>query len=98
MVLDSTSFANLGKYYAAKYEGVLELRFYNDTKDTAHKDKAVAKLTEAVPHWEAYANDMIARYTDNVRLSRAGIFSFSDVTEEVKKDITDAQNWKPRSL
>lgn len=98
MVLDSTSFANLAKYYAAKYEGVLELRFYNDTKEDARKTKAVAKLNEAVPHWEAYANDMIARYTDNVRLSRAGIFSFSAVTEEVKKDITDAQNWKPRSL
>ena len=79
-------------------DGVLDLRFYNDLKDDAKKASAVEKLQAAIPLWESYANDMIARYTDNVRLSRAGIFSFSNVTECVKEDVSTAEKWTPRTL
>ena len=97
MVLDQYAFANLGKYYATKYEATIALRFYNDLKDDAKKTEAVNKATEASNYWKEYASSMIARYTDKVRLSRAGEYSFSEVTAEVEKDIAVCQKWNPRA-
>lgn len=98
MVLDQISFANLGKYYALKYEAAIALRLYNDTQGTAKKAEAVAKATDASNTWKVYANDMIARFGDAERLSRAGIYSFSNVTAEVEKDISVCEKWTPRAL
>ncbi|MCR5491567.1 MAG: glycoside hydrolase family 20 zincin-like fold domain-containing protein [Bacilli bacterium] len=97
MLLDQVAWSNFAKYLAKKYEGIIALRTYNDTRDAAKQTEAITLLTEALPYWEAYANDAIARYGDNVRLSRAGIFSFSTVTAGVKEDIEAAKNWKCRT-
>ncbi len=98
MVLDQIAFSNLGKYYALKYEAAIALRLYNDLKDTSKKAESVAKATEASNTWKAYANDMVARFGDAERLSRAGIYSFSNVTAEVEKDISVCEKWAPRDL
>lgn len=98
MVLDQIAWANLGKYYATKYEAAIALRLYNNTQDAAKKTEAVAKATEAVTYWKDYANDMIARFGDAERLSRAGIYSFSNVTSEVEKDVSVCEKWAPRAL
>lgn len=97
LVLDQIAYANLGKYYANKYEATINLRFYNDLKDDAKKTAAVTFATKASDYWKEYANSMIERYTDEVRLSRAGIYSFSNVSAEVEKDISVCQKWTPRS-
>ena len=96
---DQVAWSNLGKYYADKYEGVLALRLWNDNENQdGKKAEAVELFTKALPHWEAYAEYMKGAYADNIRLSRAGIFSFSAVTEGAKADISDAQAWKRRNL
>lgn len=98
LINDQIAWANLGDYYAYKFDGVLDPRFYNDTRDEAKKGSAIEKLQAAIPLFEAYVTDMIARYVDNARLSRVGIFSFSNVLEEVKADVSIAEKWTPRNL
>jgi len=96
LVLDQIAYANLGKYYAYKYDATVSLRFYNDLQKAEDQTAAIEKATTASTYWKEYASSMIARYTDKVRLSRAGEYSFSEVTGEVECDIKDCKNWKQR--
>jgi len=98
MIKDQLAYANLGKYYAEKYEASISLRLYNDLKDDAKKEEAVNHATKSSVFMDTYCADMIARYNDNHVLSRCGVFSFTNIQNLTKDEISFCQKWMPRTL
>ena len=97
LVSDDEAMAYLGLYYSEKILGAVDLRVYNETKDTKWQDSSVSHLEKAAEYWQKYAAIISANYVPQ-HLSRVGYFNVSEIAEEVQKDIEIAKKWKPKKI
>ena len=97
LVEDNEAMAYLGLYYAEKIMGAAELRIYNETEDTAWQESSIDHLKKAAAYFEQYANIISGNYVPQF-LSRVGYYNVNEILEEVKKDISVAERWKPRYI
>lgn len=97
LVSDDEAMAYLGLFYAEKIMGAVELRVYNETKDTKWQESSVAHLEKAAEYFGKHAEIISANYVPQ-QLSRVGYYDINQILEEVKGDIKIAAEWKPRKL
>jgi hypothetical protein len=95
IVADQETVYHLTKFYASKIRSAVELRLYNDTKDTAHQEKAIAYAEEFIAHWNAYSDAFLARFKRE-RFARMGIVDPSAYKDAVGAEIDTIRNWKCR--
>jgi len=89
-VTDIESIAHLGWYYADKIRGAVELALFRQTGDTAHQERAVEQLRQAVSHWEAYAAASTSQYEPQL-LARTRQLDWWQILEDVKQDVIIAR-------
>lgn len=87
---DIEAMAHLGRYYAAKIRGAVELHSFRRTKDPKRKEAAIAGLREAVKHWQRYAAVAAAQYRPQL-LARTRQLDWLKALEDVKKDVEIAE-------
>ena len=63
---DVRAMAALGRYYAAKIRGAVELARYDKTKDAAAHGRARVALQASADHWREYARLWSAQNVPNV--------------------------------
>ena len=97
LVSDDEAMAYLGLYYSEKILGAVDLRVYNETKDTKWQDSSVSHLEKAAEYWQKYAAIISANYVTQ-HFSRVGSYSVDKVTEGVLADIEVAKTWKPKKI
>ncbi|MBO5527889.1 MAG: hypothetical protein J6A47_01015 [Bacilli bacterium] len=95
IVLDQECVYHLTKFYAAKIRAGVELRQYNDTKDTSHQEKAIAYAEEFIQYWNTYSDAFLARFKPE-RFARMGIVDPSAYKSDVAAEIDTIRNWKCR--
>jgi hypothetical protein len=69
---DITAMAWLGRYYAAKIRGAVDLYRFQTTGGTGHHARARVHLQEAASHWKRYAALWSSQYVGQV-LTRMGL-------------------------
>lgn len=94
---DCKAWAYWGIFYSEKFLGAIQLRLYNDLKEPAYQEAAVKHLTNTLEAWKQFAAIYSAHYKVQ-RLDRHGLWDVNELTEQVEKDIEDAQKWRPRKL
>lgn len=94
---DCKAWAYWGIFFSEKFLGAIDLRLYNDLQDTAYQDKAVEHLTNTLEAWKQFAAIYSAHYKVQ-RLDRHGLWDVNTLTEQIEKDIKDAQKWRPKKL
>ena len=97
LVSDDEAMAYLGLYYSEKILGAVDLRVFNETKDTKWQDSSVSHLETASGYWQKYAAIISANYVPQY-LARVGYFDVSEITSGVLKDIETARKWKPKKI
>jgi hypothetical protein len=93
MLGDIAAMSRLGKYYAAKIEGALNLALFEKTGEAEHQQSALASLEQALQHWHDYVAIATAQYKPQI-LTRLGMVDFKAITENVKADIGIARTCK----
>lgn len=88
---DITSMSYLGRYYAAKIRGAVELAMFQNTNYQHHKTRAVEHLTRAAEHWKAYAGKAASQYRPQL-LARTRHLDWIKLLKDVQKDIDIARN------
>jgi hypothetical protein len=94
---DIRAMARLGQYYAAKIRGATELALFRSTAEAAHRERAVAALTEAAGHFRAYAAEARSRYHNPVWTNRVGVVDWAELIAEAERDIVIASERAPAS-
>ncbi|MBN1348902.1 carbohydrate-binding family 6 protein [candidate division KSB1 bacterium] len=84
---DIRAIANLGKYYAHKIRGSLEVALYRDNRNPRHQQKAVDELTEAAKYWMRYITIAKSQYKNPIWFNRVGRVNWDSLTEQVLNDI-----------
>ena len=92
---DIRAMALLGQYYAAKIRGATELALFRGTRAAAHRERAVAALTDAARHFRAYTAEARTRYRNPVWTNRVGNVDWTELTAEVDRDIAIASQPAP---
>jgi hypothetical protein len=83
---DIEAMAHLGRYYAAKILGAVELEALRQSKDPKRRDAAVARLESAADHWRAYAT-VAARLYKPQLLARTRTLDWTQILDDVRRDI-----------
>ncbi len=85
---DIRAMAALGRYYAAKIRGAVELARYEKTKDAAAHARARTALQAAADHWREYARLWSAQNVGNV-FTRLGptVVDMTAIQAAVDKDV-----------
>ncbi|TDF90603.1 carbohydrate-binding family 6 protein [Paenibacillus piri] len=92
---DLRAMSYLGRYYASKILGAVQLCLYQKTGELSHQMQAVKHLQAASQHWGIYAAQTASQYIPQY-LTRQG-YDIVDVTAlqaEVDRDITIALQQK----
>lgn len=84
----------LGKYYAHKISGALELEMYRQGKNELSKTAAVKELTKAAEYWNQYVFAAKEAYKNPLWTNRVGRVDWDKLTKEVQKDIEIARGAK----
>lgn len=87
---DIEAMSFLGRYYAAKILSAVELEAFRQSKDAARRDKAVAHLTDAADHWQAYAHVASRLYRPQL-LARTRVLDWQALLKDVRRDIEIAR-------
>lgn len=95
IIKDQVIVAALAKYYSHKFNGGMNLRRYNDTKDTSFQTKSVEDHQKALEAWKEYAKLFTDRFIIE-RLPRVGVVDPNAYTASVEKDISIVSKWTPR--
>jgi hypothetical protein len=85
---DIRAMAALGRYYAAKIRGAVELARYEKTRDPASHAKARTELQSSAAQWREYARLWSAQNVGNV-FTRLGptLVDMTAIQAAVDKDI-----------
>jgi hypothetical protein len=85
---DIRAMAALGRYYAAKIRGAVELARYEQAKDASAHARARTALQASANHWREYARLWSAQYVGNV-FTRLGptLVDMTTIQTAVDKDI-----------
>ena len=94
---DDEAMAYLGLYYSEKMVAAVDLRLYNELKDTSYQDSSVKHLEKAAEYFGKYA-DIISTNYHPQQMARPGWFDVKAIYQETLKDIEIAQKWKPRKM
>jgi hypothetical protein len=84
---DIRAVANLGKYYAHKIRGSVEVALYRDNQNSKHQQIAVDELTEAAKYWMRYISIASSQYENPIWFNRVGRVDWNDLIEQVLNDI-----------
>ena len=90
---DIEAMSHLGRYYAAKVRGAVELEASRRAKDAARQAAAVKHLTAAVGHWRAYA-DVAGRLYKPQLLARTRVLDWAKLLADVERDVEIARGGK----
>jgi hypothetical protein len=84
----------LGRYYAAKIRGAIDLAEFNASADAAAQASAIQHLEGALAHWKQYAAIYDRQYTPQL-LNRVGPTDIPALTAKAAADIEIVRTWKP---
>ena len=84
----------LGRYFAAKIRGAIDLAEFNANADTAAQVSAIKHLENALAHWKQYAAIYDRQYTPQL-LNRVGPTNIPALTSKAAADIEIVRTWKP---
>jgi hypothetical protein len=84
---DIRTISLMGKYYAHKIQGATELALFRATAEEAHRDAAVAELTQAAGFWNEYTDAARSQYENPFWTNRVGYIDWDALTSEVEGDI-----------
>lgn len=90
---DFEAMGYLAQYYGHKIRGATYLSLYRLNGDEKSKQQAVAELEAGVNSWERYAKAASTYYKPQL-MARTRMLDWNALTENVKQDITIAQNAK----
>ena len=90
---DITTIAYLGKYYAHKVAGALELELSRriDTGKEEHRQNAVDELTKASEYWKLYIETAKKSYKNPLWTNRVGYVNWDQIYEWTLEDIAHAK-------
>jgi hypothetical protein len=88
---DIRTISLMGKYYADKIQGATELALFRANGEEAHRDVAVAKLTDAAAFWREYTAAARSQYVNPFWTNRVGYVDWDDLTAEVERDVEIAR-------
>lgn len=83
--------ALMGKYYSHKIAGATYVALYRSTKDKAHQDVAIDKLTKALDYWKAFTTLALESHKNPILTNRVGYMDWQKMTTDVENDITIAR-------
>lgn len=92
IINDIVSMAYLGKYYAFKIEGAVNLALFRETKAVITQDYSVKALKDALYYWKLYIESAMRQYRNPIWTNRVGYVDWIKLTDEVEKDIEIAMN------
>ncbi len=84
----------LGRYYAAKIRGAIDLAEFNVSADAATQASSIKHLENALAHWKQYAALYDRQYTPQL-LNRVGPTDIPALTAKAAEDIEIVRTWKP---
>lgn len=84
----------LGRYYAAKIRGAIDLAEFNASANAAAQGSAIKHLEGALAHWKQYAALYDRQYTPQL-LNRVGPTDIPALTTKAAADIEIVKAWKP---
>ena len=84
----------LGRYYAAKIRGAIDLAEFNTSEDATAQNSAIKHLETALAHWKQYAAVYDRQYTSQL-LNRVGPVDIPALTTKAAADIEIVRTWKP---
>ena len=84
----------LGRYFAAKIRGAIDLAEFNASADAAAQVSAIKHLENALAHWKQYAVIYDRQYTPQL-LNRVGPTNIPALTSKAAADIEIVRTWKP---
>ncbi len=90
---DFEAMGYMAQYYAHKIRGATYLSLYRLNGDEEDKQQAVTELEAGVISWESYAKVATTYYNPQL-MARTRMLDWNALTENVKKDVTIAQNAK----
>lgn len=90
-IADIKSMSYLGKYYAHKIHGAIELALYRETKNKEHQQNAVDELIQAAVYWQLYFKNGLEHYKNPLWTNRVGYVDWKDIYRYVLKDIEIAK-------
>jgi hypothetical protein len=88
---DIEAMSHLGRYYAAKIRGAVNLETSRRSNSELHRRAAVEQLTKAADHWRAYADVAGSLYKPQL-LARTRRLDWNAIYEDVKRDIEIARD------
>lgn len=97
LVSDQEAMAYLGLYYSEKIIAAVNLRLFNDTKDSSYQELCVSQLEKALEHWRKYASIASSMY-EAQRYGRQGYVDLNEITASVENDIEKARKYWPRPI
>ena len=86
--------ALLGRYYAAKIRGAIDLAEFNASADAAAQASALKHVENALAHWKQYAAIYDRQYTPQL-LNRVGTADIPALTNKATEDLDIVRNLKP---
>ena len=86
--------ALLGRYYAAKIRGAIDLAEFNASADAAAQASALKHVENALAHWKQYAAIYDRQYTPQL-LNRVGTADIPALTNKAAEDLDIVRNLKP---
>jgi hypothetical protein len=84
----------LGRYFAAKIRGAIDLAEFNARADVTAQTSAMTHLEKALAHWKQYAAIYDRQYTPQL-LNRVGPTDIPALTAKAAEDIEIVRAWKP---
>jgi hypothetical protein len=84
----------LGRYFAAKIRGAIDLAEFNTSGDAAAQTSALEHVQSALTHWEQYAAIYGRQYLPQL-LNRVGTADIPALKAKAAEDIDIVRTWKP---
>jgi hypothetical protein len=88
---DIRAMALLGKYYAFKISGSVNVALSRETKDEKYRKEAVNQLTEALNTWKLYTRIAMEQNINPIWTNRVGYVDWVKFTQYVEHDIEIAE-------
>lgn len=87
---DIRAMAYMGKYYAHKIRGAVELALFRKNQDVSNQRRAIDELKQAAKFWRLYASTALANYKNPLWTNRVGYCDWRETTNHVMNDIVIA--------
>jgi hypothetical protein len=84
----------LGRYFAAKIRGAIDLAEFNESGNAAAQASALKHVENALAHWKQYAAIYGRQYLPQL-LNRVGTADIPALTAKAAEDIEIVRTWKP---